>query len=158
LPTIKNRTFVLGHWAKANSGYLSEIRYKNAKTPHGDGYISVRIGKRNKLEHIAIAEQALGKNQPKGACEHHVNGNRSDNTKKNLVICQDSAYHQLLHKRARALEACGHADYLKCVHCKRWDKPENMFVTPSGSSPEHRSCGNEYRKAYYKKRRAEANA
>lgn len=48
-----------------------------------------------------LAELALGKNLPKGACVHHVDGNPLNNESSNLVICPSHAYHMLLHKRLR---------------------------------------------------------
>lgn len=49
------------------------------------------------LEHVVIAESALGKRLPHKAVVHH-------HSKDQLVICQDQAYHMLLHKRTRDLE------------------------------------------------------
>lgn len=54
------------------------------------------------LEHIVIAERALGKFLPDGTVVHHVNDNRSENVGRNLVICQDQGYHNLLHERRDA--------------------------------------------------------
>lgn len=50
-----------------------------------------------RLEHILIAERALGHALPAGAQVHHANGKRVDNRNSNLVICQDNGYHRLLH-------------------------------------------------------------
>lgn len=85
---------------------------------------------------------------------HHVNQKRSCNENGNLVVCQDNAYHKLLHQRTRALLACGHADWRKCNVCKQYDASENMYV--SGDVAHHRYC----KMIYYRRlklRRREAN-
>ena len=94
-------------------------------------------------EHVLIAAAALGKTLPQGAHVHHVDGNPLNNRNENLVICPDNAYHQLLHRRERALDACGHADWRKCHLCKRYDAPENLVVTPRGAKGDrvyHNAC------------------
>ena len=92
-------------------------------------------------EHVLIAEKTLGKPLPKGAEVHHY-GKRNDNTQ--IVICQDRAYHFLLHKRMRALEACGHVSWRKCTYCKQYDEPENLYI--KGRTVYHRACRVEYNK------------
>jgi hypothetical protein len=87
-------------------------------------------------EHILIAEKALGKPLPDNAKVHHYSSTQ-------LVICQDQAYHMLLHQRQRALEACGHANYRKCLYCKTWDHPKKMYVSPNNKMTFHKSCRNE---------------
>lgn len=79
-------------------------------------------------EHVIVAEKALGKFLPDKAVPHHANQIRSDNSSKNIVICEDQAFHNLLHRRMRALKDCGHADWLKCQYCKCYDAPENLTV------------------------------
>ncbi len=49
------------------------------------------------------AEQAMGKKLAGKHPVHHANGDCSDDTNSNLVVCEDAAYHALLHKRMREL-------------------------------------------------------
>jgi hypothetical protein len=107
--------------------------------PHAsvDGYV---------LEHVLVASRALGKPLPAGAHVHHVNGDRGDNRAQNLVVCQDTAYHGLLHQRTRALQECGHADWRRCVHCGDWDAPDAMYLAPTGNYACHRECNARYQR------------
>jgi len=69
-------------------------------------------------EHVLIAETALGKALPDGAEVHHVDENRRNNARRNLVICQDHQYHRMLHARARVVRAGGNPDTQKiCGAC-----------------------------------------
>jgi hypothetical protein len=98
-----------------------------------DGYV---------LEHLVVAERALGKSLPDQAQVHHVNEAKWDNAPRHLVICEDAAYHQLLHRRAEAWRACGHADWRKCPFCQHWDEPRRMYVR--GRQNYHRACKHAY--------------
>ncbi len=78
-------------------------------------------------EHVLIAERALGAYLPAGAEVHHVDGDGRNNTPSNLVICQDKAYHKLLHCRASVVRAGGNPNTEKmCGHCER-PKPFSAF-------------------------------
>lgn len=68
-----------------------------------DGYVYIQKDGKKKMEHVAVAEKALGKPLPKGAVVHHVDLNKQNNVGSNLVVCPNQAYHLLLHKRMRDL-------------------------------------------------------
>lgn len=115
--------------------------------PHsspGVGSVDERGYRRNghKREHVLLAEKALGKKLPSGVVTHHFDGDKSNNSC-NLVICQNQAYHFLLHSRQTAAEACGNPNWIKCRYCKVWDDPitGNMLVSPG--SNHHRKCRNQ---------------
>jgi hypothetical protein len=105
-----------------------------------DGYTMHESGGRAVLEHVLLAERALGKPLPKGAQVHHVDGDRSNNAPGNLVICDSRAYHALLHKRTRALKACGHADWRRCRLCGQWDDPQDLRIYSASGSARHPGC------------------
>jgi len=142
------RLFITGHAIRGERNYI----WKGGTVFSKEGYVMVKTYDhpyRNAhdliAEHILICEKALGKYLPKGAVVHHVNKNKKDNhTPFNLVICQDNTYHLYLHQRLRAYKACGHADWLGCRYCKKYDKPENMTIRiyKNHSYAEHRECKN----------------
>lgn len=130
---------IKGNPMKYLSGHYSKtLSYKK--------YRWRRINGKLIQDHILIAEKVLGESLPIGAQVHHVNGDCTDNRKDNLVICQDNAYHHFLHRRMRAYNACGHADWRKCMVCKKFDSPDNIYISPDGSSAWHRDCINRYHK------------
>ena len=58
-------------------------------------------------QHIVIASAAIAKPLPVAAEVHHVDGDSRNNSRSNLVICQDRAYHRFLHVRTRILRVGG---------------------------------------------------
>lgn len=89
--------------------------------------------------HRLLAEKAIGRVLPIQYPVHH-------HSKMELVICQDHAYHSLLHVRTRAYYACGHADWRKCCYCRKYDAVDNMTARKSGKHMQyvHLECRREY--------------
>ena len=94
---------------------------------HGNVYRKVTIYGRRVNLHQAVAERALGRRLPKGAQVHHVDENPRNNANTNLVICQDMAYHKLLHMRANVLRAGGNPNTDLFCHKCRTAKPQDKF-------------------------------
>lgn len=88
-------------------------------------------------EHIVIAEKAYGGSLPLGVEVHHVNESKADNANTNLVICQNHAYHALLHYRAKALRETGNANLKQCRVCKVWS---DHSIEKIDKVLAHRSC------------------
>ena len=152
--------FILGHQSRGerncnwkggkafggNSANYVMIKKYGHPRARPDGYV---------YEHILMAEEAMGKSLPLGAEIHHFNG--YENKKGNLVICQDRAYHELLHQRKRAYDVCGNASWRKCWICKEYDDVENMIKYCSNTTYHHMECQKKYTKEYYEKNKKYIN-
>lgn len=124
---IKNKPmkFINHHYKKYNENdriicndeYIKVINRSHPKSSQG----KIR-------EHIIIAENILGHQLPPKVVIHHY-GNKSENNK--LVICENQAYHLLLHARMRSYKACGHATWRKCIYCGKYDNIQNMIYSKS---------------------------
>jgi len=126
-------------WAKHGDPCASKAKRADfTGCPRKDGYVIVQRSNVKRLAHVEIAEKALGKPLPQGAIVHHADEDPSNNSPSNLVICPNQVYHMLLHRRARALDACGNADWLKCCICKQWDSPTSI-LSRAGKNV-HKSC------------------
>lgn len=107
--------FLVGH-SSWRGGVQVTIRGYVRRQMHGhpradvNGYV---------MEHVLIAEKALGKPLEEKHPVHHFNEIKSDNANSNLVICEDKPYHRLLHARQRVKQRGGDPDLQKiCCHCQ----------------------------------------
>jgi len=100
--------------------------------------------------HRLVAEGVLGRKLKGDECVHHVNGIKADNANKNLVICPDASYHQLLHARQRVVDLGGnpnkekYCSYHKCLHDRSLFSSDDTYDLLSHRC---REGTNEYRRA-----------
>ena len=125
-------------------------------TQHGYVAFEPSLGKK-KYEHIIIAERALGNELPIGVEVHHVDCSGINNAPSNLVICPDHAYHCLLHRRTRASDACGNANFSRCWICDKWDDPDNLKFHKGRPEAYHASCWAKYQVVLRLKRKEKRN-
>lgn len=131
MPKVKHNNHCRGENHYAWNGGVRKCKgVKYVQCPHHpkadiNGYVQ---------EHILMAEKVFGKPLNLPHVVHHY-------TPEQLVVCENQAYHLLLHQRTRALRA-GNAHWLKCKYCKQYDAPENL-----NTEGNHYKCANAYRKA-----------
>lgn len=134
-------------------GRLDLIRRPNGTgNINAAGYIDGSDGGRRTYEHIRVAETALGKRLPPKACVHHVDENRQHNANGNLVICPNDSYHKLLHRRMKALDACGNANWRLCTHCRQYDDPARLRTGVNGWGAWHLECRRAANRQRYQRR------
>ena len=134
---IATRTDARKGWKKGfpQQFIMHHQKYLKAKEKHPlwnggkstcTGYVKIRVEKhRYLLEHRIIAERIIGHPIPATVAIHHYNGRDNNNQ---FVICQDNAYHKLLHLRTNALKACGHPTWRRCYFCRLYDDPKNLII------------------------------
>lgn len=105
----------------------------------------VRAGECGRIEmSAAVVEDSTGRQIPTCHPIHHVNRAPRDNRPANLVVCEDDAYHFLIHYRARALEESGNANHVRCEVCGKWSSRRDPDVTKV-------NCKDYRRNRYYHK-------
>lgn len=119
-----------------------------------NGYRTVSINGNVVFEHVAIAENALGRKLQGLEEVHHVNYQRADNRNVNLVICPDRKYHALLHLRTDALNACGNPQFRRCKYCRSFDDTANMKEVARNQFM-HLSCERKRGRERYQKKISE---
>lgn len=112
------------------------------------------VGRGQTYEHVLVAERAVGHVLPPGVQVHHIDRDPWNNERGNLVICQDAAYHSLLHSRLDALEGCGNPDWRRCVHCGQWDALGNFRPRNGTMGFAHPTCDRRAQQEWRDKRRA----
>lgn len=115
-----------GHICNSKFGFFRGHRrlyYPTQRLPNGK---TIRT-------HRARAEAALGKPLPPKAQVHHVDGSKSKTSA--LVICENDAYHKLLHVRGRIVQAGGNPDTESiCSACKQLRSNSMFWRCKSGKS------------------------
>jgi hypothetical protein len=145
--------YISGHNARGEDHYgwkggrrfRNSGRYVTVLQPHhpradGSGYVP---------EHWLIAEAAHGGPLPERAVIHHY----AYPDPRALVVCENQSYHVLIERRTRAFRESGHADWLWCWICRRWDNPVSLFVGPvrpsdGGRLVYHAACRQEYSRTH----------
>lgn len=105
-PSRPRRKFCSAHCRSATAserqrivGPTLEGGYRNIAIPVNHvSWKSSRQSKNRVREHIAIAEQTLGRPLNRGEVVHHIDGDPLNNARTNLLICTQ-AYHALIHAR-----------------------------------------------------------
>jgi hypothetical protein len=143
--TVKRRACLCGCGKIARSRIGFARGHGPTKT-----YRQSAVGRLHRLR----AEAALGKPLPEGAEVHHADGSRSDSAP--LVICQDHAYHSLLHARMKIIKMGGNPDTDRfCGACKTIKAASLFYLRRNGSANICRPCRRDEDRRHKDKRRLE---
>lgn len=139
-------TFTAPRWELKRRKYCSRDCYEASKL------IPVS---RPCRKHTRVVERILGHRLPRQAVVHHLNENRDDNRPGNLIICENQAYHLLIHARARILRAGGKPSTDKiCSKCGAV-KSKTDFHLASNKGDGYRCYCKSCQSLIYQERRAQ---
>ncbi len=149
-PTALARLTRRGHVKGQPLSYINGHQNRGRQfqdRPIQQGYRSIG----NARLHRIRAERALGKPLPPRAEVHHADGSKRDDAP--LVICQDHAYHLLLHVRMRVVRAGGNpntdAACSTCHLAKHRDEFRLKDSATFGVRSDCRACENERNASRY---------
>lgn len=139
--------------ASEGRSHMAIQKSTSERYPRSSAVNNPRASKSGQVHrHILVAEKALGRYLPKGAEVHHVDENKRNYANSNLVICQDQAYHRLLHARLRILRAGGNPNTDSVCSVCRLAKPRDCFYKRTynkshGCTHRCKGCESEYSRA-----------
>lgn len=91
--------------------------------------------------HRILIEKLLNIVLPKTVDIHHIDGNRSNNSNNNLVVCQNRSYHKLLHQRQEVLDAgFNPTTHHKCTDCNSYKKFSEFSLNKTRTSGYNNLC------------------
>lgn len=131
---------VAPHWRKKGqwNTWIAGHRQRGPRWDERPYYPITVVNNERVRIHRVRAEAALGRPLPKGAEVHHVDGTK--NVTSQLVICQDRAYHRLLHTRSKIIRHGGDPNCDSwCSACKK-PKPRTEFYRRKATSG-HKKAG-----------------
>lgn len=144
-----------------------KANWQGGKILRSDGYVGINLPDHPRanhngyvLEHVLVVENALGKPLPIQAEVHHVDEDKTHNDNSNLVVCENHAYHKLLHQRMRALDECGDPNAQRCCICHSYERQTEMKVVQGRGKRDwrqayHQSCNT--RKARLRRARLQSS-
>jgi hypothetical protein len=144
----KPKKYILGHNGKSKRINGDGKGYRQVYLPSHPNANKIHCV----YEHLLKAEQALGRKFPTGIVIHHKDGDPSNNEPSNFIVCQNHAYHTLLHVRETAFRECGNVHWRKCYFCHQYDALENLKIHKSRGHY-HKICNSEAHRKYMQNHR-----